>query len=597
MDYRITVEPAEDRKSKPGETIAAPKSFPPGIEQVTLGRDPTSDIVFPQASQRIVSRKHGRIYRQASGDYAIEPFGDRYIEVDGYPADRGQPLKDGALIRLGDKDGPLLRVRLEESAGADTGPVTIQRKGQESTGKKLAVNRRYMLAGLAALVVLAAAVAWMFLRVPSLEAKLAALRERTTALAAADFSGDTDALRNTAYLVVLRDREGLETPAGTAWPYAPGLLVTNAHVAVLFDRLTRGQTLVVRPPGGEGEDHLVTGNRLHPGYLAFREFLGEAETASTGFSNMTADIPWPSAYDVGVLEVDNGDALPPGLPIVETPGADDVEPGTSLAFAGYPVEGAAAERTAQIAPNPQLQFGAVTSLSDYFLFAGDDADGLLVQNSLPAAGGASGSAVINSDGFVVAVLSGGTVVATDEGRTPSAVLLNYAQRADLIPAALDPSLFDLEAARAEWEAALARFDEHEMTMVEAVKGELSEATGAEVGEADLIVPASLAGAGAVRAGTTQYRVHEVEVEAGRTYSFFAYGDTDGSISLTLFRGEEGIGGAGGGRWFAGTTFTADRDETLQVRILGPASDPVDYKLYVFSVDGAGAPVASSAGGG
>ena len=583
MDYRITVEPVEDKKSKPGETIVAPKSFPAGIEQVTFGRDPASDLVFPPASQRIVSRKHGRIYRQGSGDYAIEPFGDRYIEVDGYPADRGQPLKDGALVRIGDKDGPVFRVRLESAAGDDTGPVTIQRKGQESTGKKLAMTRRYQLAGLAAILVIAGIVGWMFTRGSSLESELAALRESTTALAAADFPS-TDALRDSAYAVILRDRDGLEQLAGTAWPYAPGMMVTNAHVAILFDRLTRGQTLLVRPPGGEGEDHLVTGNRLHPGYLAFRKFLEDAETASTGFRDMTEGIPWPSAYDVGVLEVENGDALPPGLPIVETPGPDDVEPGTSLAFAGYPIEGGGSEMSAQIAPNPQLQFGAVTSLSDYFLFGGEDADALLVQNSLPAAGGASGSAIVNSDGFVVAVLSGGTVVETEDGRTPSAVLLNYAQRADLIPAALDPSLFDVEAARADWEETLARFDEHETAMVDATRLALVEATGASVGEADLVVPASLRGAGAVRAGTTQYRIHDVAVDAGRTYSFLAYGDRDGAITLTLFRGEDGLGGAGGSRWFAGTTFTAENDETIQVRVLGPSSDPVDYKLYVFSVE-------------
>ena len=583
MDYRITVEPVEDKKSKPGETIAAPKNFPAGIEQITFGRDPVSDLVFPPASQRIVSRKHGRIYRQGSGDYAIEPFGDRYIEVDGYPADRGQPLKDGALVRIGDKDGPVFRVRLESAAGEDTGPVTIKRKGQESTGKKLAMNQRYMLAGLAAILVIAGVVGWMFTRSSSLESELAALRESTTALAAADFPS-TDTLRDSAYAVILRDRDGLERVQGTAWPFAPGVLVTNAHVAILFDRLTRGQTLLVRPPGGEGEDHIVSGNRLHPGYLAFREFLADAETASTGFRNMTDGIPWPSAYDVGVIEVENGDTLPPGLPIAPDSDADAVEPGTSLAFAGYPIEGSGSEMSAQIAPNPQLQFGAVTSLSDYFLFGGEEEGAFLVQNSLPAAGGASGSAVVNADGFVVAVLSGGTVVETEDGRTPSAVLLNYAQRADLVPAALDPSLFDVEAARAEWDAALARFDTHETAMVEATKDALADETGVEVGEADLIVPASLAGAGAVRAGTTQYRVHDVEIEAGRTYSFFAYGDREGSITLTLFRGEEGIGGAGGGRWFAGAALTAERDETIQVRILGPSSEPVDYKLYVFSVE-------------
>jgi hypothetical protein len=587
MDYRITIEPvADDRKSKPGETIAETKAFPPGIEQVTFGRDPTNDIVFPPESQRIVSRKHGRFYREASGDYAVEPFGGRYVEVDGYPAVRGQPVKDGALIRVGDKDGPVIRVSLAEvaaGAGAPDVAVTGRRKEVEPLGKRLVRMRQVQVAALAAIVVVAAAVGWVLTRQPSLEAELAALRESASAAAEAEFNS-TEALRAAAYAVILRGRDGQESLQGTAWSYQPGLLVTNAHVAILFERLRPGETLIVRPPGGNGPDHVVTGNRLHPGYLAFRDFLAEAETLSAGFRAMTRDMAWPSAYDVGVLEVDNGAALAPGLPIAPDAGPDAIQPGMALAFAGYPIEGSASEMSAQISPNPQLQFGAVTSLTNYFLFASAPAEAFLVQNSLPAAGGASGSAIVDKDGFVVAVLSGGTVVATDTGRTPSAVLLNYAQRADLIPAALDPSLFDLAAARASWEAALARFDAHEVAMVEATQAALAESVGGTVGAADIIVPGSLGGSGAVRAGATVYSTHQIEVVAGRTYAILAYGDLDGSLSLALFRNGKGLGGAGGGRWFANTTFTAEANETIEVRILGPSSAPIDYKLYVFSVE-------------
>jgi hypothetical protein len=587
MDYRVTVEPVADKKSKPGETIAEARTFEPGVEQIAFGRDPTNDIVFPAESQRIVSRKHGRFYREASGDYAIEPFGDRYIEVDGYPAVRGQSVKDGALIRVGDKDGPAIRLRLEEvrtAAGAADIAVTGRRKEVEPLGKRLARMGRYQVAGLAAILVVAVAVGWMLTRQPSLEAELAALRASASAAAAAEFSS-TEALRQAAYAVVLRDGEGLERVVGTAWSYEPGILVTNAHVAIAFDQLRPRETLLVRPPvGGNGIDHLVVGNRLHPGYLAFRDFMAEAEKESTGFRNLTDGLVFPSAYDVAVLEVDKGDMLAPGLPVAPEAGPDAVRPGMSLAFAGHPIEGGGSENIAQIAPNPQIQFGAVTSVSDFFLFGTNAADALLVQNSLPSTGGASGSAIVNRDGFVVAILSGGSEVRTETGRTPSAVLINYGQRADLIAAALDPSLFDVDAARAAWQATLARFDSHEIAMVEATRTGLGEATGGVVAEADLILPASLRGAGAVKAGTVQYQVHEIQVRAGRTYSFLAYGDLDGSVTLTLFRDGAGIGGAGGNRWFANTVFTAERDETLELRVLGPSANPVDYKLYVFSAE-------------
>lgn len=592
MDFRITVEPVEDKASKPGLNVTSPKTFPTGVDQIAFGRERTNDLVFPPEA-RIVSRNHGRFFRQRSGDYAVEAFGDHYIEIDGYPAERGQHLKDGALIRLGDKTGPVIRVRLEEVAASDAdGGRTLTQRAVQPVAKVLAQMGRYQLAGLAAILVVAAAVAWLALRVPSLEGELASLRESVTASAQAEFES-TDALRQSAYAVIMRGRDGQESLQGTAWAYEPGILVTNAHVAILYERLRPGETLIVRPPGGNGTDHTVTGNRLHPGYLAFLHFLQEADTISSGFRAMTRGIAMPSAYDVGVLEVDNGDALAPGIPLAASPGADVVRPGMALAFAGYPIEGVASQHTAQISPTPQLQFGAVTSVTDFFLF-GADADGaLLVQNSLPATGGASGSAVINKDGQVVAVLSGGTVMATDTGRAPSAVLLNYAQRVDLIAAALDPALFDVAAARAGWLDVLARFDAHETAMVDSTKTALAKETGGAVGEADLVVPSSLSASSAVRAGTAQYQVHEVAVQAGRTYSFLVYGDLDGSLSMALFRDGKGIGGAGGGRWFANVVFTAERDETIQLRIIGEAANPVGYKLYVFSAETPAATALSS----
>jgi hypothetical protein len=121
-------------------------------------------------------------------------------------------------------------------------------------------------------------------------------------------------------------------------------------------------------------------------------------------------------------------------------------------------------------------------------------------------------------------------------------------------------------------------------MVEATRTALGESVGGTVGEADIIVPGSLTGSGATRAGATVYATHDIEVVAGRTYSLLAYGDLDGSLSIALFRDGKGLGGAGGGRWFAETVFTAEKDETLQLRILGPSSAPIDYKLYVFSAE-------------
>jgi hypothetical protein len=51
---------------------------------------------------------------------------------------------------------------------------------------------------------------------------------------------------------------------------------------------------------------------------------------------------------------------------------------------------------------------------------------------LPITGGASGSPVIDSNGRVVAIASGGNVMSLDGKRIPNAALVNYAQRADAL---------------------------------------------------------------------------------------------------------------------------------------------------------------------
>ena len=82
------------------------------------------------------------------------------------------------------------------------------------------------------------------------------------------------------------------------------------------------------------------------------------------------------------------------------------------------MEGTGAQKIAQLSPNPVLQFGRVTALSDYFLFSADKPNALLIENSLPATGGASGSPIVDGSGKVVAILSGGTVDIRDGGRAP-----------------------------------------------------------------------------------------------------------------------------------------------------------------------------------
>ena len=67
--------------------------------------------------------QHGRLYRQVSGDYAIEAFGDHYFEVNGYRPEQGQPIADDTTIRFGNAKGPMVRVHMVRAEGAGRRPA------------------------------------------------------------------------------------------------------------------------------------------------------------------------------------------------------------------------------------------------------------------------------------------------------------------------------------------------------------------------------------------------------------------------------------------------------------------------------------------
>ena len=388
----------------------------------------------------------------------------------------------------------------------------------------------------------------------------------------------TDFLRAAAFAVILEDGNGLSRVVATAWPLQAGMLVTNAHVAEVMDRLKPDEHLFVRKPDST-QDIAVTGKRVHAGYDAFNNFVDQATTTSAGFESLTAGAAMPSAYDVAILDVDPKADLGDYLAVADDPSV--LAAGAPLAFAGYPIEGTGAQKLAQLSPNPVLQFGRVTALSDYFLLHTDRPNAFLVENSLPATGGASGSPIVDASGKVVAILSGGTVDIRNGVRSPSAVMLNYAQRADLIGGVLDPASFDLAAAKAQWEDALKLFDGHETTIIAEARTELAQKTGGQVAELPK-TRASLDTSEAVTVGPTSYREHQVKVVAGHTYTFVAYGKYSGTLNLMLLRDGEGVGAAFGSSWFSELTYTADRDETLTLRVLGQTKHRISYDLFTLT---------------
>jgi hypothetical protein len=269
-------------------------------------------------------------------------------------------------------------------------------------------------------------------------------------------------------LVVRKDGMGGTEALATAWVVGDRLVATNAHVAGAFEELRAdaGQELFVRSSAATPVDYRITGVTMHP---AFGEFV--ATWTDYGPSQEDGEqYPSIGGYDVALMTVEASEsALPPALKIAPREALLALKPG-QMAFAiGYPMENMVPNDIQ--APSPEVQRGSITSLTDFFRSRVDAENAVLVKHSIPSAGGASGSPIFDSQGRVIAVLSGGNVMMVEalgqRFRMPHAAAVNFAQRADLLQALIDQEDIDLDILRERWAASLGRFREREQEPDEA----------------------------------------------------------------------------------------------------------------------------------
>lgn len=541
--------------------------------EITIGRDADSQIRFPN-EERIVGRRHLRLVRQPSGHYVAELFGDRYLTIDGQPAEKFQHVPDGAKLRLGGKDGPLLSIRYEKGAADDPWKTIVNDTMPNvwRTIQKSRLHQGIALAGVLALVL--GLGGWVYVDRTSLKAEIARLRDAIADEIPPDKRGD---VLNAAYAVVLRSSSG-DRILGTAWPVTPTTAVTNAHVVGGQNK----QRLRLTSPSGRSFD--VVEIEAHHGYNELRRFI-ETEARESGPVRAAGLVDGlPRAYDLAVITVDGPFDDPP-LAVATSEDLAELEPGDALAFAGYPIEGVAGETHAVEAINPQLQFGRVTSLTDAFLFRTTGDESIVVHHSIPATGGASGAPIINAKGKVVAVLSGGNLFRTASGaRSPSAVQINYAQRADvLFPLIGGTKPFDVDLEKTKWARQIGRFNRHRDQLLQEI---LDELQAGSLVSSQLESAQETVGAGSRKAGPVRYNAHDLSVQAGKSYAFLAYGAPGDSLALALrhANGKEPEFSETTS-WFPKIMFQAEADETIEVRIIGRADKESAYSWYVFATGG------------
>ena len=361
-------------------------------------------------------------------------------------------------------------------------------KKAEETKRKLEKTRRqgaYALSALGAL--LCVAVGYGIVRdvrhaneVQQLADQLASVDDTLAKKAAEEIDDKEQQAILAAVYLVAKMENGAPVGKATAWAFAPDMLATNAHVTSQMD-LKKDTWVLIGP---KGEQIPIKDVKSHPGYASFKDYLPTVGGTKGGKFEQLDVI---NEYDVGIIYP--GTPLPAegrAQPATLDPATEDevksLKPGAPVAAVGFPIEGMTANMVVEHAP-ATLHFGNISSLTDVFMCRADDAkDQLLIQHTVPVTGGMSGSPLVDGSGKVVGIVSGGNTdnfvtevtvpkgadqaantnslgknkLEIDKMRIPSAAMVNFAQRVDLLEA-LTSGAVDLAAQRSYWDKVAGKF--------------------------------------------------------------------------------------------------------------------------------------------
>ncbi len=479
--------------SQAGQVLA----FGDDVELITIGRDAAKcQVVFP-ADQTKVGREHCSL-RRALGRYRLVLNKDDLVFVNGQRVVDGHELPANADLQLG-AGGPTLVV--ESSLAENLLPTQMhgRQRGQTTMLRdtEKAARRGWMLA--AAAVVLGVIIYFVFhgenadikkeqkeqlvkqdvltkeqesqKALQAQQQKLLETQSQQVAqLAQTDEKRLSAALNNaiaSTYLVLNQDPNANESPEATAWvvDHDKGILATNGHVADIFNQIAKDQPthkLVVRSADNPPRTFVIKSVLIHPGFFASTALWQKFHPARRTGETSGEAIAQPGPFcDVALMYVDKPDGLGPSLPLADAPTVAGLRAGSPVGSVGYPMEGLSLGGVNVTRPMPVVHQAYVSAMTDYFGASQvEDSERLLMEDAVPIAGGASGSAMLNPAGQIVAVVSAGNFIGSTQSgaRIGSSAQLNFAQRADLVRELLDGHVDEIQAARTKlWEQDLARY--------------------------------------------------------------------------------------------------------------------------------------------
>lgn len=369
MSYNIVIRHLTGTQKGKDQVVTA--------QEASLGTGPGNTVRLDPVWDKGVAPSHARVFRDLTGSWVLEDAGSRTgTFINGQRVTTRVPVAGSIVIELG-AGGPKMEIMLPPplpSAGGHPQPQRATAGASSGGVGKLVL----------ALVVVAllGGGAWLLL---------------------GRSGGDSDQrLQNAAKSYeegvgfVIGRGKGVNH-FGTAWAVAPNMFATNAHVALPMRQvLHEGGSVYVAINKHPDQRFRVKAAYLHPRYL-------RKEVSIDGRDPVTQQC------DVGILVIEGNARTVMRMASPEK--LHTIDSGHRIAFLGFPLEDLNNGGYDQQNPVAIMQSGIVTAATDFWLAKSAYENRQLIQHNLPTVGGSSGSPIFDADGDVIGILSSGNMIA------------------------------------------------------------------------------------------------------------------------------------------------------------------------------------------
>lgn len=439
---------------------------------IAIGRDPKQCQVTYPLEFNTVGRKH-LVIEEDAGRYELRVNTKNPVYLDGELAEDDIELPSTCKIALGIKDGPSFKVECIDNLEL---PKTMDYGSQTEIHSKVKKSRTLTKIALLLIVMVGAGFGYQSWqanqRIDQMNAQAGEIFKDIYQTIDSDIGQLASQWSSSVYLVLLKSENG-ESPMGTAWVAADNALATNSHVAQLFHDIADSEDLqfIVRSTVAPYREHVITRVAMHPAYNAFAKAWQEAAPKQIDSNGSAESVDFIPGYDVALLYPESSEGLAKPMKLADQTTLTNLTSGMNVAYIGFPMEGVMTQVFTQ--PTPTIQVANITSITDFFRGQAPFSAAQMIQHSLPAIGGASGSPIINEKGEVIALLNAGNVAGVNEKgeRIPNAVAINYAQRVDLLtPLLAHGAEFSIENLVSSWQKGFSRYADKQAVAEMMVKG-------------------------------------------------------------------------------------------------------------------------------